>query len=206
MSKTRIVIIIFLSIVAITGLSIVGIYNGLVSKQQAVDASWAQVLNQYQRRADLIPNLVKVVEGSANFEKSTLESVVNARASVGRVTIDASKAPEDAATLQKFQAAEQQFGGALQRLLLISENYPDLKASAGFRDLQAQLEGCENRIAVERGRFNEMAQSYNTSIRTFPNLLMAGMLGFNPKVYFQAEAGAEKAPEVNFNIDGSNPR
>ncbi len=204
MNKLRIVLIAIVIIIAIVGLSVVGSYNGLVSKQQAVDASWAQVLNQYQRRADLIPNLVKVVEGSANFEKSTLENVVNARASVGRVTIDASKAPEDAATLQKFQAAEQQFGGALQRLLLVSENYPDLKASAGFRDLQAQLEGCENRIAVERGRFNEVVQSYNTSIRTFPNILMAGMLGFNPKVYFQSDAGAEKAPEVKFNFDGSN--
>ncbi|MES2981473.1 MAG: LemA family protein [Verrucomicrobiota bacterium] len=206
MKKLRIVLIAIVSIIAIVGFSAVGSYNGLISKQQAVDASWAQVLNQYQRRADLVPNLVKIVEGSANFEKSTLESVVNARASVGRVTIDASKAPEDAATLQKFQAAEQQFGSALQRLLVVSEQYPDLKASAGFRDLQAQLEGCENRISVERARFNEMVQSYNTSIRTFPNLLMAGMLGLNSKAYFQADTGAEKAPEVKFNFDGSNSR
>ena len=181
-------------------LSAVGTYNGLVGKQQGVDAAWAQVLNQYQRRADLVPNLVKTVEGSANFEKSTLESVVNARASVGRVTIDPSKAPVDAATLQKFQEAQGQFSSALSRLLVVAENYPDLKASAGFRDLQAQLEGTENRIAVERGRFNEVVMGYNTSIRRFPTLIFAGMFGFHPKPYFQSDAGAEKAPEVKFDF------
>jgi LemA protein len=202
MSKISIVLIAIVGLVVVLGLSAVGTYNGLVGKQQGVDAAWAQVLNQYQRRADLVPNLVKTVEGSANFEKSTLESVVNARASVGRVTIDPSKAPVDAATLQKFQEAQGQFSSALSRLLVVAENYPDLKASAGFRDLQAQMEGTENRIAVERGRFNEVVMGYNTGIRQFPTLIFAGMLGFHPKPYFQADAGAEKAPEVKFDFGG----
>lgn len=205
MRKLWIFLIAVGGLLVILGFSAVGTYNGLVGRQQNVDASWAQVLNQYQRRADLVPNLVKTVEGSANFEKSTLENVVNARASVGRMTLDASKAPDDAATLQKFQQAQGQFGGALQRLLLVSENYPDLKASAGFRDLQVQLEGTENRIAVERGRFNEVVKDYNTGIRKFPTLLFAGALGFHPKPYFQAEAGAEKSPEVKFNFGGTPP-
>jgi LemA protein len=202
MSKISIVLIAIVGLVVVLGLSAVGTYNGLVGKQQGVDAAWAQVLNQYQRRADLVPNLVKTVEGSANFEKSTLESVVNARASVGRVTIDPSKAPVDAATLQKFQEAQGQFSSALSRLLVVAENYPDLKASAGFRDLQAQMEGTENRIAVERGRFNEVVMGYNTGIRQFPTLIFAGMLGFHPKPYFQADAGAEKAPGVKFDFGG----
>jgi len=200
MSKIWIVLLAIGGLIAVVALSTVGTYNGLVGRQQGVDAAWAQVLNQYQRRADLVPNLVKTVEGSANFEKSTLESVVNARASVGRMTIDASKSPSDAATLQKFQEAQTQFSGALQRLLLVSENYPDLKASAGFRDLQAQLEGTENRIAVERGRFNEIVKDYNTGIRKFPAVIFAGMLGFQSKPYFQADAGAEKAPDVKFDF------
>lgn len=203
MSKIWIVLIVIVGVIVACGLSVVGTYNGLVGKQQGVDAAWAQVLNQYQRRADLVPNLVKTVEGSANFEKATLENVVNARASVGRMTIDASKAPADAATLQKFQEAQGQFSGALQRLLLVSENYPDLKASAGFRDLQAQLEGTENRIAVERGRYNEVVKDYNTGIRRFPAVLLAGMFGFQSKPYFQSDAGAEKAPDVKFNFGGT---
>ncbi len=200
MSKIWIVLLAIGGLIAVVAFSAVGTYNGLVGRQQGVDAAWAQVLNQYQRRADLVPNLVKTVEGSANFEKSTLESVVNARASVGRMTIDASKSPSDAATLQKFQEAQTQFSGALQRLLLVSENYPDLKASAGFRDLQAQLEGTENRIAVERGRFNEIVKDYNTGILKFPAVIFARMLGFQAKPYFQADAGAEKAPDVKFDF------
>ena len=202
MKKLWIVLIAIIGLVVVLGMSVAGSYNGLVGKQQGVDAAWANVLNQYQRRADLVPNLVKTVEGSANFEKSTLESVVNARASVGKVTIDPSKSPEDPATLQKFQEAQGQFSSALSRLLVVAENYPDLKASAGFRDLQAQLEGSENRIAVERGRFNEVAKDYNTGVRKFPAMLFAGMLGFHPKPYFQADAGAEKAPEVKFDFGG----
>ena len=202
MKKLWIVLIAIIGLVVVLGMSVAGSYNGLVGKQQGVDAAWANVLNQYQRRADLVPNLVKTVEGSANFEKSTLESVVNARASVGKVTIDPNKSPEDPATLQKFQEAQGQFSSALSRLLVVAENYPDLKASAGFRDLQAQLEGTENRIAVERGRFNEVAKDYNTGVRKFPAVLFAGMLGFHPKPYFQADAGAEKAPEVKFDFGG----
>ena len=178
----------------------VGSYNGLVDKQQGVDEAWAQVTNQYQRRADLVPNLVKTVQGSADFEKSTLESVVNARASVGRVTIDAGKAPESMAKLEEFQQAQGAFGGALQRLLVVAERYPDLKASAGFRDLQVQLEGTENRIAVERGRFNKQVKEYNASIRKVPMVLFAGLLGFQQKPYFQAQSGAENAPDVNFDF------
>jgi LemA protein len=181
-------------------LSAVGTYNGLVGKQQGVDAAWAQVLNQYQRRADLVPNLVKTVEGSANFEKSTLESVVNARASVGRVTIDPSKAPVDAATLQKFQEAQGQFSSALSRLLVVAENYPDLKASAGFRDLQAQLEGTENRIAVARNRYIQSVQQYNVLARSFPNNLTAMVFGYQvkPNLAVQNEAQITQPPTVSF--------
>jgi LemA protein len=199
MSKILLVVIALLGAVVLAGIAS---YNGLVGKQQGVNAAWAQVSNQYQRRADLLPNLVKTVQGSADFEKSTLESVTNARASVGRMTVDASKAPETAAQLEEFQKAQGAFGSALQRLLVVAERYPDLKASAGFRDLQAQLEGTENRIAVERGRFNEVAKEYNTSIRKIPAVFFAGLLGFNSKPYFQAESGAEKAPEVNFDFGG----
>jgi LemA protein len=197
-------LLVALAIIVVLVLAGVSSYNGLVGKQQGVDAAWAQVSNQYQRRADLVPNLVKTVQGSADFEKTTLESVTNARASVGRMTIDASKAPETAAQLEEFQKAQGAFGSALQRLLVVAERYPDLKASAGFRDLQAQLEGTENRIAVERGRFNDLTREYNTGIRKFPTLLFAGMLGFHPKPFFQAEAGAKKAPEVNFDFGGKS--
>ncbi len=199
-----IILIGLVGLLVVLGLSVAGSYNGLVGKQQGVDASWANVLNQYQRRADLVPNLVKTVQGSADFEKSTLEAVVNARASVGKVTVDPSKAPDDPAALQKFQEAQGQFSSALSRLLVVAENYPDLKASAGFRDLQAQLEGTENRISVERGRFNDTAKLYNTAVRSFPAVLFAGMLGFHPKPYFQSDAGAEKAPGVNFDF-GKKP-
>lgn len=204
MKKIGLVLVVIVGIIVVLGIAAAGSYNSLVGKQQSADAAWAQVLNQYQRRADLVPNLVKTVEGSANFEKSTLENVVNARASMGKVTIDASKVP-DAAALQKFQAAQGEFSSALSRLLVVSENYPDLKASAGFRDLQAQLEGAENRIAVERGRFNDVAKEYNASIRKLPAVLFAGMFGFETKPYFQADAGAEKAPEVKFDFNTPAP-
>ncbi|MBX3743660.1 MAG: LemA family protein [Akkermansiaceae bacterium] len=191
------VLLVIVGLIVIIAFSVRGTYNSLVGQQEGVDAAWAQVSNQYQRRADLVPNLVKTVEGSANFEKSTLESVVNARASVGRVNIDAGKAPDEAA-LQKFQEAQGQFSSALSRLLVVAENYPDLKASAGFRDLQVQLEGTENRIAVERGRFNEVVRDYNTSVRKFPAVLFAGMFGFQTKPYFKSDAGTDKVPEVKF--------
>lgn len=199
MKKGLVLLLVIIGLAVVVGFSAAGTYNGLVAKQQGVDSAWADVSNQYQRRADLVPNLVKTVEGSANFEKSTLENVVNARASVGRVNIDTSKAPDEA-TLQKFQEAQGEFSSALSRLLVVAENYPDLKASAGFRDLQAQLEGSENRIAVERGRFNTAVKDYNTNVKKFPAVIFAAMLGFETKSYFKADAGADKAPEVKFDF------
>jgi LemA protein len=178
----------------------VGIYNSLVGKSQAVDASWAQVQNVYQRRADLIPNLVATVSGAANFEKSTLTQVTEARASVGKVTIDASKAPADAAQLEAFDKAQGTLGTALSRLLVVSERYPELRASANFRDLQVQLEGTENRISVERGRFNDRTREYNTSRQSFPTVMFAGLFGFGSKPYFAASAEAQTAPKVNFDF------
>ena len=197
MNKTLLII---LGIIVILILAAVGSYNGLVGSSQAVDSSWAQVLNVYQRRADLIPNLVQTVQGAANFEKSTIVQVTEARASVGKVQINQNQAPSDAAQLQQFQQAQGQLSNALSRLLVVSENYPDLKSSANFRDLQAQLEGTENRIAVERGRFNEVVQAYNTKIKTVPTVFFAALLGFQPKPYFQATAGAETAPAVKFDF------
>jgi LemA protein len=197
MNKTLLII---LGVLALLILSAVGTYNGLVGNSQAIDASWAQVQNVYQRRADLIPNLVQTVQGAANFEKSTIIQVTEARASVGKVQINQNQAPTDPAQLAQFQQAQGQLGSALSRLLVVAENYPDLKATANFRDLQAQLEGTENRISVERGRFNAAVQAYNTKIRTFPTVLFAGMLGFQQKPYFQATAGAETTPAVKFDF------
>ncbi len=179
----------------------VSTYNGLNTLNQATNAQWAQVQNVYQRRADLIPNLVQTVAGSANFEKSTLEDVTNARASVGRVTIDASHAPDDAAKLKEFQDAQGQLSNALSRLLVVSENYPDLKSSQNFRDLQAQLEGTENRISVERGRFNDTVRAYDTALHSFPTLHVAGNKGYKDKPYFEAAPGAETAPAVKFDFN-----
>jgi LemA protein len=188
-------------VVVLLVVSLIGSYNHLVSRSQGVNSQWAQVQNVYQRRADLIPNLVQTVQGSANFEKSTVEAVTNARASVGKVTIDASKAPTDAATLQQFQAAQGQLSSALSRLLVVSEAYPDLKSSQNFRDLQAQLEGTENRISVERGRFNDVVQSYDTSVHSFPSSITASLFGFADKPYFAAAETAATAPIVNFNFN-----
>lgn len=188
------------AIVAVLVLYGVSTYNGLVGQQQAVDAQWAQVQNVYQRRADLVPNLVNTVAGAANFEKSTLTEVTEARASVGRVNIDASKAPTDANQLVEFDKAQGQLSSALSRLLVVAENYPQLRATANFQSLQAQLEGTENRIAVERGRFNEVAQAYNSAVRRFPAVLFAGAMGFQPRAYFTAAPGSEKAPEVKFDF------
>jgi len=182
-----------------------GGYNRLVRLGQGVDAQWAQVENVYQRRADLIPNLVQTVSGAANFEKSTLVQVTEARASVGRVVIDAKNAPNDAAQLAEFQKAQGQLSNALSHLLMISEQYPDLKANANFRDLQAQLEGTENRITVERGRYNDMVRDYDTGIHTFPTVLYAGMFGFKDKAYFTAEPGAQIVPKVQFDFGGKTP-
>ncbi len=186
-------------VIVVLGLVLMGAYNNLVGLGQAVDAQWAQVENAYQRRADLIPNLVATVSGAANFEKSTLEAVTQARASVGQVKVN----PGDASSIAAFEKAQGGLSSALSRLLVVSEQYPDLKASASFRDLQVQLEGTENRCTVERGRFNEKAQSYNTAMMQMPTRLFAGLFGMKEKPYFKAAAGSEKAPAVNFNFGAS---
>jgi LemA protein len=195
----------FIALVVIAGLLLMSSYNGLVSLQQATDAQWAQVQNVYQRRADLVPNLVSTVSGAANFEKSTLLAVTEARASVGRVQLPAGAAPTDPAQLAAFQQAQGQLGSALSRLLVVSERYPDLKATANFRDLQAQLEGTENRIAVERGRFNDVVQAYDTAIRRFPAVFFAGMFGFSSRPYFTATTGSEVPPKVQFDFGNAAP-
>ncbi len=172
-------------------------YNSLVDKQQQVESSWAEVENQYQRRADLIPNLVATVKGYAQHESKTLEEVTQARAKATSVTIDASNLNEE--TLAQFQQAQGELSSALSRLLAVTENYPDLKANENFRDLQAQLEGTENRVATARTRFTQVVADYNASIKKFPTVIYASWFGFDAKPQFKAEAGAEKAPEVNFN-------
>jgi len=189
-----------LVMVAIAG----GSYNHLVKLSQAVDSQWAQVQNVYQRRADLVPNLVATVSGAANFEKSTLTEVTDARASVGQVKLDPNTAPTDPAQLAAFQKAQDGLSSALSRLLVVSENYPDLKATANFLDLQAQIEGSENRIAVERRNFNTAVQDYDTVIQQFPAVTVAAMFGFHPKPYFSAQPGADTAPKVNFDF-GATP-
>jgi LemA protein len=183
------------------GLTVMGSYNSLNSLDQGVEAQWGQVQNVYQRRADLVPNLVETVKGAANFEKETFTAVTEARAKVGQVSSDAAqKAARDPKALAQFQRAQEGLGSALSRLLVVVERYPDLKASANFRDLQAQLEGTENRITVERMRFNEAARAFNTRRNSFPTVLIAGFFGdrFHTKPYFQAQAGADQAPKVKF--------
>lgn len=204
MSIGKILLVVVGGLVAlavIVGFAVSGVYNRLVSLQQATDAAWAQVQNVYQRRADLVPNLVKTVSGAANFERSTLNEVVQARASVGQVRMPDASAPTDPQALARFEQAQAQLGGALSRLLVVAERYPELRATQAFRDLQAQLEGTENRISVERGRFNEAVQAYNTAVKRFPAVLFAGMFGHQPRPYFSATAGAERPPEVNFDFN-----
>ncbi len=193
--------IVILAVVLIAG----GSYNQLVKRSQAADAAWAQVQNVYQRRADLVPNLVATVSGAANFEKSTLTEITAARASVGQMKIDPNSAPTDPAKLAEFEKAQGALSSALSRLLVVVERYPDLKATANFQELQAQLEGTENRISVERGRFNEAVQAYNTTIKSFPAVFYAGMFGFKEKPYFTATAGAETPPKVQFDFGKSAP-
>jgi LemA protein len=198
-------VVILLVVVFVVALFFWGAYNRLVNLQTDVDSKWAEVQTQYQRRLDLIPNLVNTVAGAANFEKSTLTEVTNARASVGRVQIDPNKAPTDAAQLQQFQEAQGQLGNALSRLLVVAERYPQLTATRNFQELQAQLEGTENRIAVARRNFNESVQTYNSAIRRVPTNIVAGMFGFSARPFFAAQAGAEKAPTVNFNFGSPAP-
>jgi len=188
-------------LILLPGLTGCGSYNRLVTLEQNVNKKWADVQSVYQRRADLIPNLVQTVAGAANFEKSTLTEVTNARASVGQVKLDPSKAPTDAAELEKFQQAQGQLSTALSRLLVVSENYPLLRATEAFRGLQAQLEGTENRISVERNNVNAAVQEYNTALEQFPTNMLNKMFGFKPRPFFTAQSGADKAPEVKFDFN-----
>ena len=192
-SKILLGILAVVALLAIWGFSV---YNKLVAADEKVQSSWAQVENVYQRRADLIPNLVATVKGYAAHEQATLEGVVEARAAATAVTVDASKLSE--AQIAAFQQSQGALSSALGRLMAIAENYPELKANENFRDLQAQLEGTENRIATERMAFNKEAQAYNTMVRRFPNNIIASICGFEKKGYFQAEEGAAKAPKVEF--------
>ncbi|PKD42985.1 LemA family protein [Rhodohalobacter barkolensis] len=175
----------------------VGLNNSLIEKEEGVNQAWAQVENQYQRRADLIPNLVSTVRGAANFEQETITQVIEARSRATSINVSAGDL-NDPAALQQFDQAQQQLSGALSRLLVTVERYPELTATQNFRDLQTQLEGTENRISTERMRFNRAAQEYNTSIRRFPANLVAGIFGHQQKAYFEAIEGAEQAPEVSF--------
>lgn len=192
---------VILLVLLIGGGAIAGSYNSLVKLDQATQAQWAQVQNAYQRRADLVPNLVATVKGAASFEKSTMVEVTEARAKVNQISPAAmGDILKDPAAFQRYQQAQQGLSQALSHLFAVSENYPQLKATANFRDLQAQLEGTENRITVERQRFNEAAQAFNTARSRFPTVLIAGFFGnqFAPKPYFAAEPASQKAPQVTF--------
>ena len=193
MNKTTIIIIAIVAVLAFWG---IGAYNGMVSVEEKATTEWAKVQSSYQRRADLVPNLVEVVKGYAAHEKETLEGVVAARAKATSINVDASDlTPEK---LQQFQAAQGELSQALGRLIAVGEAYPDLKANENFLDLQKQLEGTENRIAVARDEFNETARLFNTEIRRFPKNIIANIFGFEKKPYFEAEEGANKAPKVEF--------
>lgn len=199
MSRAGIATIVVAAVILLFGGTCVASYNKLVRLDQAADAQWAQVENVYQRRADLIPNLVETVKGAAAFERDTLTAVTEARARVGQLRV-----PEDITTnpeaFQQYQRAQDQLGGALSRLLVVAEAYPSLRATENFRDLQAQLEGTENRIAVERMRYNEAARDFNTARASFPTSIVAGIFGdrFAPKQYFTAKAGSDVPPKVKF--------
>jgi len=198
MSKT-VKILIFVGIIAVLVLWAVKIYNNMVKLDEETQQAWAQVENVYQRRADLIPNLVKTVQGAAEYEKGTLEAVIEARSKATSVQVDPSNLTEE--NIAAFQQAQDQLSSALSRLMVVVERYPELKANQNFLELQAQLEGTENRIVVERKKFNEVVQKYNTAIRRFPNNIFAGMFGFDKKGYFKAKEGADVAPDVEFNFD-----
>ena len=195
MKRGYVVLIVIVAVVLVLFFWVKGMYNSMVRMDEGVSSAWAQVENVYQRRADLVPNLVATVKGYAEHESSTLEAVVNARAKATQMTVDPSSLSE--AEIAQFTAAQDELGAAIGRLLVSVERYPDLKANQNFRDLQAQLEGTENRITVERQK-NEAARSYNVTIRKFPNNIFAGMFGFEKKGYFEASEGAEQAPVVSF--------
>lgn len=193
MKKTWIIVI---AVIAVIAIYFTSTYNSMVAQEEAVSTAWSNVENQYQRRSDLIPNLVNTVKGYATHEKETFDAVVSARAKATQTTVSIDDlTPEK---MQAYQRAQGEVGSALSRLLAVTENYPELKANENFKELQAQLEGTENRISVERRKFNETARGYNTAIRKFPRNIVAGMFGFEKHPYFEAEEGSEKAPEVKF--------
>lgn len=196
-NKFLIGLLIVVGVIALIFLMFAGRYNRIVAAEEGVDSAWAQVENVYQRRLDLVPNLVETVKGYAEHERATLQGVVDARAKISQMNIG-SDVINDPNALAKFEQAQGQLSSALSRLLVVVERYPDLKASQNFLALQTQLEGTENRISVERRRFNEAARQFNTLIRTFPNNFIANMFGFSKKAYFEAEEGAAKAPTVKF--------
>ncbi len=201
MSRTFLAIAAIVVVLLVAGGWVASTYNRLVGLDQAVAAQWAQVENVYQRRADLVPNLVETVKGAAEFERETFTAVTEARAKVGQISAQAAEdVTRDPEAFRRWQDAQGQLGSALSRLLVVAENYPELGATAAFRDLQAQLEGTENRISVERMRFNETAREYNTALQTFPTNVVVGFMGgrFDERPYFAAEAGAEEAPAVKF--------
>ena len=200
MKKVLIAVIVVVVILLIIVGKGIGTYNNIIALEESVKAQWAQVENTYQRRFDLIPNLVSTVQGEANFEKSTLTEVMEMRSRMGgTIKLDESLMNDEAA-LKKFQDMQGTLGGALQRLMAVSENYPDLKSNKSFQELRVQLEGAENRIAVERKRYNETVKEYNTTIRQFPTNLVAGFAGASPKALFSADAAASTAPKVQFDI------
>ena len=195
-NKTTIILVLVL-IIGFAGFTGCNTYNRLVTQDEQVEASWADVQSQYQRRADLVPNLVNTVRGAADFERETLESVTEARARATSINLSVDDL-SDPAAMQQFQEAQSQLSGALSRLLAVSENYPELRATDAFRDLQVQLEGTENRIATARRDYNRTVQSYNSAVRSFPTNILAGMTGFERRIPFEADEGAQQAPTVDF--------
>ena len=199
MGKVLKTVLIIVGVLIVLGAMLVSPYNKMVQKDEGCSKAWADVENAYQRRMDLIPNLVKTVQGAADYEKGTMTEVIEARAKATSVQVDPSNLTEE--SIAKFQAAQDQLSSALSRLMVVVERYPELKANQNFLELQAQLEGTENRIAVERGKFNETVNDYNSYIRRFPNNIIAGMFNFDKKGYFKATEGADKAPDVEFNFN-----
>jgi len=199
MKKSSIALGVIVFILLLLGMNACSSYNNMVEKNETVTSQWQQVENQYQRRMDLIPNIVNTVQGQADFEKSTLQAVIEARASATQIKLDPSKLDE--ASMQKFQAAQGQLTSALSRLLAVAENYPDLKTNQGFSELRTELEGCENRIANERMKFNNTAQDFNTYVQKFPKNIWAGIFGFNKRAYFEMKEGADTTPTVKFEFD-----
>lgn len=197
MSFSKIFGVVVLAGVLLLALVGIGSYNGLVSKDQGVQSAWSQVETQYQRRSDLIPNLVEVVKGESNFEKSTLTDVIEARANATKVTIDA-KTIDSPEKLAQFQQAQAQVGSALSKLMAVAENYPNLKSNQQYAQLMDEIAGTENRIAVARRDYNKVVQEYNTSVKTFPTVIVANISGFGVKAYFESDKGTDKAPKVSF--------